>query len=180
MADDTSSPGLSSPYDTIPSRQIRSTADPSATAYRVRGLATPCATSTTGPPDAFASERPWASPFKDFSSIAIGTPLGAHTLLTFTHRTNAPPRGDAARCGRLQGLVLATSSCCHRNHEWFRPSIPSWGSTFQSLLTFDLTLALIAASPLSPSGGLTSRPARASGYCGANEWGDPSPDRQLS
>lgn len=48
------------------------------------------------------------------------------------------------------------------------------------MLPFDLALALVAAPPLSPSGGLTSRPARAPGYCGANEWVDPSPDPQLS
>jgi hypothetical protein len=34
----------------------------------VRGLATPFAALTTGPPDACASERPWASPFKVFPS----------------------------------------------------------------------------------------------------------------
>jgi len=91
--DDTSSPGLSSPYDTVSDRQIRPTADPSAAAYRVRGLATPFATSTTGPPGACAPERPWASPFKVFSSTAVGTPLGAHTLLTLPTGP-APPRGE--------------------------------------------------------------------------------------
>jgi len=69
-SDDTSSPGLAWPYDTISGRRIRlPAADPSATACRVRGLATPCATYTTGPPDASsASEHPWASPFKGFPS----------------------------------------------------------------------------------------------------------------
>jgi hypothetical protein len=36
---------------------------------RVRGLATSCATHTADPADACASERPWASPFKDFPSL---------------------------------------------------------------------------------------------------------------
>jgi hypothetical protein len=36
---------------------------------RVRGLDTSCATRTTDPPDACASERPWASPFKGFPSL---------------------------------------------------------------------------------------------------------------
>jgi hypothetical protein len=61
-----------------------------------------------------------------------------------------------------------------------RPSIPSWGSSFQSLLPLDPTLAFVAASPLSPFGGLTSRPAWAPGYRGANESVGPSPDLQLS
>jgi hypothetical protein len=80
MSDDTSSPGLLLPYDTVSNRRTRSPAtDPSATACRVRGLTTPCATSTTGPPDATsASERPWASPFKEFPSsrsVLLSEPL---------------------------------------------------------------------------------------------------------
>jgi hypothetical protein len=53
----------------IPASRIRVVvADPSATACRVRGLGTPFATYTARPADAEASERPWASPFKAFSS----------------------------------------------------------------------------------------------------------------
>jgi hypothetical protein len=80
-----------------------STADPSAAAYRVRGLTTPCATSTTGPPGACAPERPWASPFKGFSSCAIGTPLGAHALLTLPPASQ-PPRGEAKHSQPASGL----------------------------------------------------------------------------
>jgi hypothetical protein len=43
-------------------------ADPSATARHVRGLDTPLAAVASSPPDAEASERPWASPFKVFPS----------------------------------------------------------------------------------------------------------------
>jgi hypothetical protein len=92
-SDDTSSHGLRLPYDTVSSRRTRSSvADPSTTACRVRGLSTPCATSTTGPPGACAPERPWASPFKGFSSTAIGAPLGAHCPPDVARRT-ATPRG---------------------------------------------------------------------------------------
>jgi hypothetical protein len=72
-----------------------SAADPSADAYRVRGLATPFATSTTGPPGTCVPERPWASPFKEFSSIAIDAPLGAHAFLTLP-AAPSPPRGRAS------------------------------------------------------------------------------------
>ncbi len=70
MSDDTSSPGLLRPYDTVSNRRFRlPAADPSATACRVRGLVTSCATYTTGPPNATSAlERPWASPFKGFPS----------------------------------------------------------------------------------------------------------------
>jgi len=90
------------------------------------------------------------------------------------------PRSTTSSRSRLQGLVPATNPCGHRNHEWFQPSIPSWDPTLQSLLPLDLALALIAAPPLSLLGGLTSKPAWASGYWGANGSADPSPDRQLS
>lgn len=68
-SDDNSSRGLFLPYDTIPGHWLRvSAVDPSTTTRRVRGLTTPLATITSGPPDACASERPWASPFKVFPS----------------------------------------------------------------------------------------------------------------
>jgi hypothetical protein len=110
---------------------------------------------------------------------AIGAPLGAHALLTLPTGPHLP-EGRRARHGRLQGLAPATSSCCRRNHKWLRPSIPSWGSSFQSVLPSSLALAFIAAPPLSPSDGFTFRPARVSGYRGMDEWNDPSPDRRLS
>jgi hypothetical protein len=97
MSDDTSSPGLLAPYDTVSDRRIRSSAaDPSATACRVRGLATPFATCTTGPPDATsASERPWASPFKEFPSprsVPLSEPVPSCRYRTAT----APPRRAAS------------------------------------------------------------------------------------
>jgi hypothetical protein len=110
---------------------------------------------------------------------AIGAPFGAHALLTLPDGP-APPEGGRARRGRLQGLAPATSSCWRRSHKWLRPSIPSWGSSFQSVLLSSLALAFIAAPPLSPSGGFTFRPARASGYRGVDKWNGPSPDRRLS
>jgi hypothetical protein len=99
---------------------------------------------------------------------AIGAPLGAHALLPLPAAAaslRGVPPGNAA-CFRALFLrrirsVTDTLRC--------RPPIPSWGSTLQSVLPSDLALALVAAPPLSPLGGLTSRPAWASGCCG-NEW----------
>jgi hypothetical protein len=110
---------------------------------------------------------------------AIGAPLGAQALLTLPAGPDPSEEGRARR-GRLQGLAPATSSCCRRNHKWFRPPIPSWGSSFQSLLLSSLALAFVAAPPLSPSSGFTFRPARVPGYRGVDKWNDPSPDRRLS
>jgi hypothetical protein len=90
------------------------------------------------------------------------------------------PKSPTRSPDRLQGLVPATSPFSHRNHEWFQPSIPSWGSTLQSLLPSDLALTLFVTPPLSPLGGFTFRPARASGCHGTHGWVDPSPDHQLS
>jgi len=109
---------------------------------------------------------------------AIGAPLGAHALLTLPAGpaplrrgagTARPPTGPSSR-----EFVLAPEP------QGFRPSIPSWGSSFQSVLPFNLALAFVAAPPLSPLGGFTFRPAWASGYRGVNESDDPSPDRRLS
>ena len=122
---------------------------------------------------------------------------GLHPSRSSLRRNRSPSRGPyppavtrllsrrpeglhSCKRGRLQGLVPATNPCSRRNHEWFQPSIPSWGSPLQSLLPSDLALALVAAPPLSPSGGLTSQSVWASGSCGTQGWVSPSPDHQLS
>jgi hypothetical protein len=51
-----------------------------------------------------------------FPLAAMGTPLGARALLPLP---GAPrfPGGKRERPGLLQGLLPATSPCCHRNHK---------------------------------------------------------------
>jgi hypothetical protein len=95
-SDDTSSPGLLLPYDTISSRRFRlPAADPSAAACHVRGLVTPFATYTTSPTDATsASERPWASPFKGFPS-SRSVPLSEPVPSCRYRAATAPPRRAA-------------------------------------------------------------------------------------
>lgn len=80
----------------MPARRIRwPTADPSAAAYHVRGLVTPCAMSTTWPAGVSSTpERPWASPFKDFPSsrsVLLSEPMPSCRCRP--HRTL--PEGDA-------------------------------------------------------------------------------------
>lgn len=111
--------------------------------------------------------------------IAIGAPLGAlcHPVVT---GCSSPSRREMRTTWPASWPSSRDESVLSPASQGCRPSIPSWGSFLQSLLPFVLALTLIVAPPLSPSGGLTSRPAWASGYCGANESSDPSPDHQLS
>lgn len=111
MADDASSPGLSVPYDTCRAGGCVPMADPSVTARHVRGLATPFATSTTGPADATsAPERPWASPFKDFPSLR-SVPLSGSLPSCRCRPPRNLPGGQRMGRDRLQGLAPATSPC---------------------------------------------------------------------
>ena len=110
---------------------------------------------------------------------AIGAPLGVPALLTLPAGP-APPRGGTGTAWPPSGPCSGNEFVLAPEPQGFRPSIPSWVSSFQSVLPFNLALAFIAAPPLSPSGGFTFRPARASGYRGVNESDGPSPDHRLS
>jgi hypothetical protein len=121
------------PYDTVPDRRTRMKAtNPFAAACRVRGLATPIATSTTDPPGARSAGA-------SMGFTLQGVPLVRERC---SSRSPCPPdvagRTDPRRgrngSGCLQGLVPATSPCSHRIPEGNRPSIPSWGSPLQSFL----------------------------------------------
>jgi len=110
---------------------------------------------------------------------AIGAPLGAHALLALPAGP-APPRKGAGTAWPPTGPSSRDEFVLAPEPQGFRPSIPSWGSSFQSVLPSNLALAFVAAPPLSPLSGFTFRPARASGYRGVNESDGPSPDRRLS
>jgi hypothetical protein len=121
------------PYDTVPGRRTRCmTTDPSAAACHVRGLATPFAASTTGPPGARSAGASMGFTLQGVLLGARGAPLGAPALLTLP--TAPPPEGNGAGAGRLQGLVPATNPYCRRVPERTRPSMPSWVSPLQSVL----------------------------------------------
>jgi hypothetical protein len=94
----------------------------------------------------------------------IGSPLGAPAILPL------PARGSSRRsiyeARRLHGVAPTTSPCGHRN-----PRVPAV-DTFLSFVPSELALVRpgarfgIAAPPLSPLDGLTSRPVWATGSCG--------------
>ena len=103
------------PYDTVSSWRIRvSAADPSAARGHVRGLATSCAALTTSPPDAFASERPWALPFKEFPSPQ-SVPLSGPMPSCRYPSPGVAPKSSTWERSRLQGLVPATNPFSHRH-----------------------------------------------------------------
>jgi hypothetical protein len=132
LPDDASCPGLFVPYDTLSERWIRSmAADPSAAACHVRGLATPFAACTIGPTGARSAGASLGLPLQGVLLDAVGTPLGAPALLTLPGCARSS-RGRNGDRGRLQGLALASSSCCHRAPFGTRASMPSWGSPLQS------------------------------------------------
>jgi hypothetical protein len=100
-------------------------ADPSAVACHVRGLVTPLAASTIEPPDASsASERPWASPFKDFPSLRSVPLSGPVPSCRYRLLAAFPEVGDHNLAGFKalfpQRVRTATGT------RGFRPSIPSW------------------------------------------------------
>jgi hypothetical protein len=118
--------------------------------YRVprAGFGYPLRDLTTGPPDASsASERPWASPFKGFPSprsVPLSEPLPSCRCRVALRL----PGGQRVRCWPASGPCSRDESVLTPEPpKWFRPSIPSWVSSLQSILPFDLALALIAAPP---------------------------------
>jgi hypothetical protein len=110
---------------------------------------------------------------------AIGTPLGAHAILPLPAACSAHRAKQIHAAGfralflqRVRSVTRVTNDLGRRFPPGVRPSRACSHPTWRSLS--------VAAPPLSPFGGLTSRPAWASGYCGTYGWVDPSPDRQLS
>jgi len=142
--DDTASPGLCLPYDTIPGRWIRlPAADPSATATPRAGFGYPLRGYYLRPSRHLRVGASMGFTLQGLPFAAIGTPLGAPALLPLP-AASAPPRGVAPQQrGRLQGLVPATNPFSHRDHEdpsrryllGFRPSRACPHPTWRSLLS---------------------------------------------
>lgn len=121
-----SSPGLSCP--TTHSRTGRSasvTADPSAAACHVRGLDTPFAAYTTSPTDARSVGASMGFALQGVLLVRERCPSRGPCPPDVSALRPTSPRGRGLSDGRLQGLVPATSSCCHRAAEATRPSMPS-------------------------------------------------------
>jgi hypothetical protein len=107
-----------------------------------------------------APERPWASPFKAFSSSRQAPLSGAWP--SWRYRGIAAP-GGTTRHGRLQGLDLVTSSFGRRAPK--NPTVDAFlGFTPPEPSPHPFGHALWSrCRPSHPFGGATSRPARVSG-----------------
>jgi len=128
-----------------------------------------------------APERPWASPFKAFSSSRWVSLSGPLPSCRSSRRFAAPPCGAGGR-ERLQGLLPDASSCCTRIPEgtrgvdaflgFSRPELsppPSRRSAFNH-----------GASPRTHSSGVTSTSACVTGSLGTEGSACPSRDCLLS
>jgi hypothetical protein len=123
------------PYDTISDRRTRIMAtDPSAAACRVRGLDTPCATSTTDPPGARSAGASLGFALQGVPLERERCPFRGPCPPDVARHRQPPREGGRAGRGRLQGLVPATSPCCHPFlTRRSGPSMPSWASPLQSV-----------------------------------------------
>jgi len=145
-SDDTSSPELLLPYDTVPGQWLRvSTTDCSAATVPRAGFGYPLRGSTTGPPDAYASERPWASPFKVFPSSQAVPLSGSIPSCRYPlprgvagHKAQTTPLGNAAGfralfLRRIRSVTGITNDSSRRYLLGFRPSRACSHSTWRSL-----------------------------------------------
>jgi hypothetical protein len=130
MADDASSPGLLRPYDTVSDRQTRyPAADPSTTACRVRGLATPLADHHHRSYQRLRAGASMGFTLQGVLLDAIGAPLGAHALLALPVGP-APPEGGGHGAAafralfprRVRAVAEATSGSDRRSLPGVHPS----------------------------------------------------------
>lgn len=108
------------------------TADPSAAACHVWGLDTPFAAYTTSPTDARSVGASMGFAPQGVLLVRERCPSRGPCPPDVSALRPTSPRGRGLSDGRLQGLVPATSSCCHRVTEATRPSMPSRASPLQS------------------------------------------------
>jgi hypothetical protein len=107
QTDDTSSPGLSSPYDTVPGRRIRlPAADPSATAWPRPGFGYPPRGSYLRPSRRRSVGASMGFTLQGLPLAAIGTPLGAPALLPLRTASMPPRRGTPASATGFRALFL--------------------------------------------------------------------------
>jgi hypothetical protein len=111
----------------------------------VRGLATPFAAITSGPPDACAPERPWASPFKVFPSSQAVPLSGSIPSCRYPlprgvagHKAQTTPLGNAAGfralfLRRIRSVTGITNDSSRRYLLGFRPSRVCSYTTWRSL-----------------------------------------------
>jgi hypothetical protein len=121
-----------------------------------------------------APERPWASPFKAFSSRPMGAPLGVPALVPFPASVRRSPWGADGR-GRLQGLVPGASSFAARPCGRERRCLPGVSPSRAFALSVPAIALVRAASPFARRG-VTFTTARALGCSGTERSAGPSRD----
>jgi hypothetical protein len=158
----------SMPYDTIPGRRTRlMAADPSTAACHVRGLATPYAASTTGPPGARSAGASLGFAPQGVPFGARGAPLGVPALLTLP--AAAPPRRGTKR-GRLPAGPSSRVESVLSPGSRGNPAVDAFlGFPPPELSPHPPGPPLVVTAPaLSPSRRMTSLPAWTSGLRGSD------------
>jgi len=180
-SDDASFPGLSCRTTRAGTADPRTAEPPGPAACRVRGLATPCAASTTVPPDALRRRSvrrlhpPRPSPRVDRASSR--RPLPSWRC---SRRFASPPWGACGR-GRLQGLDPGANAFGPPGPEGPDASLPSWASPSRAFPPSVLGRRFSSRSlPSHALGGLASRPTCVSGSCGTEGSVGPSRGYRLS
>jgi hypothetical protein len=132
-SDDASSPGLSCRTTRAGTADPRIAEPPGPAACRVRGLGTPCAASTTVPPDAFR-RRSVLRLLPSRRSPRVDRTPSRRSLPSWrcSRRFASSPRGTCGR-GRLQGFDPGANSCGPSDPEGPEASMPSWDSPFRAL-----------------------------------------------
>lgn len=128
-----------------------------------------------------APERPWASPFKAFSSSRWVSLSGSLPSCRSSRRFAAPPWGAGGR-ERLQGFLPGSSSCCTRIPEGTRgvDAFLGFSRPEPSPPPSRRTALGRGASPRTQSSGVTSTSACVTGSLGTEGSACPSRDCRLS
>lgn len=109
-SDDTTSPGLCLPYDTVSERRRVSTSVPTGVLGPRRRFGYPLRDLAVVLPAREAPERPWASPFRAFPPCSVVPPLGGPALVALpapaphreVHAGTRPPSGRRSRHGSVR------------------------------------------------------------------------------
>lgn len=180
-SDDASSPGLSCP-STHPGLADPFSAERPAPQRVASEVSVPPSRRTPPSlPRLATSERPWASPFKAFSSSRWVSLSGSLPSCRSSRRFAAPPWGAGGR-ERLQGLLPGSSSFCARFPEGTRGVDAFLGFSRPELSPPPSRLSAFnrGASPRTHSSGVTSTSACVTGSLGTEGSACPSRDCRLS
>ena len=159
-SDDTSSPDLSLPYDTISGRQLRFFDRGSLHDHEPRaGFGYPLRDIHYQPSRCLRIGASMGFTLQGVPLVTISSPLGGRTLLSLPDALRSP-EGKHSQASRLQGLDPVTSPCCRQNHRGssrrslpgFHPSRACSHPTWRSLSSWRFPSRPQAALRLDPPG----------------------------